>query len=426
MLNPHFEFEQLIHPISLDTFFSQYWEKRPLHISRKNPHYYSGLLSVKDIDTLLQFAKPKYPRVKLGRNKGGFSLDLLAGMETTSIQDYGVPSIQRLYDHYSKGDTLVIYKLEEYWQPLAKLCRDLAAWFSFPISSTLFLTPQNAQGFLPHFDHVDIFILQVEGSKLWRIYNTSPYLSVDEKYQPLVSGDLPAPEQEIYLEPGDFLYVPRGCIHEVLTTDSPSLHVAVDAYVVTWQDLISSALANISKQTSPFHQALPVGFLNRNPLLPSLQSHLTQLLDYLSQNANAENAVTQLAQNFIGKMQPLPDGHFSQLGQLEHVNPHTVVAKRSGMICTVFTEADQACIQFPGNKVKGPSWLESAFRFIAETETFSIQALPDNLSQNSKLVLIRRLIRDGLLRVVSLNQNEAIDFQQFELALNQELTLSPQ
>lgn len=424
MSNPRLEFEQLIQPISLSEFFSQYWEKQPLHISRNNPNYYSGLLSVKDIDTLLQLGKPKYPRVKLGRNKGGFSLDLLAGMETTSIQDYGVPSIQRLYDYYSKGDTLVIYKLEEYWKPLAKVCRDLAQWFSFPISATLFLTPKNAQGFLPHFDHVDIFILQVEGSKLWRIYNTSPHLSVDDKYQPLIANNLPVPEQEIYLEAGDFLYVPRGCVHEVLTTDAPSLHITIDTHVLTWEDLISSALSSISKQTLPFHKALPVGFLNQSQQIPSLQDHLIELLDYLRQHAKAEEAINQLTQDFIGKMQPLPDGHFSQLEQLEQVDELTVVTKRQGMVCHIFKEEDQVCIQFPGNKVKGPAWLEPAFYFIAETETFTVQELPGSLSDDSKLVLARRLIREGLLSVVSANRGEDTESWLFNPALNHELTSS--
>lgn len=425
MLNSRYKFEQLIQPISPEVFFNHYWEQRPLHISRNNSDYYSDLFSVKDIDTLLQFCKPKYPRVKLGKNnRGGFSLDLLAGMDTSSIQDYGVPNIHRLYDTYSKGDTLVLYKLEEYWESLAQVCRGLAHWFSFPTSASLFLTPKNAQGFLPHFDDADIFILQAEGSKVWRIYNSSPYLSVDARYQPLVTENLPSPEQEIYLETGDFLYVPRGCVHEVLTTDAPSLHIAIDTHVFTWTDLISSSLSSLSKQTLSFHKALPVGFLNQNQQIPSLQRHLIELLDYLRQNAKAEEAITQLTQDFIGKMQPLPDGHFSQLEQLGQVDQLTVVAKRQGMVCYIFKEENQVCIQFPGNKVKGPVWLEPAFRFVAETETFAVQSLPDNLSDDSKLVLVRRLIREGLLRVVSADKGEDFEFWLVDPALDHELVLS--
>lgn len=63
-------------------------------------------------------------------------------------------------------------------------------------------------------------------------------------------------------------------------------------------------------------------------------------------------------------------------------------------------------IQFPGHEVTGPTWLEPALRFIAQTEPCAVHALPDSLSANSKLVLVRRLIREGLLKVVSANKGE--------------------
>lgn len=420
MSNPRFKFEQLIQPFSPSDFFHQYWEQQPLLISRNNSDYYSGLFSIKDIDTLLQFSKPKYPRVKLGKNKiGGFSLEVLEGMDTSSIHEYGVPNLHRLYNTYSQGDTLVLYRVENYWKPLAQVCRSLEKLFSYRVGAALFLTPRNAQGFPPHFDPDDMFILQVEGSKMWRIYNSLPSLSVEEKYQPCLQN-LPAPEQEICLKAGDLLYVPRGCVHEVLTTDSPSLHLSIGVQVYTWADLISSALASISKQTLPFHKALPVGFLNQNQQAPSLQGHLVELLEYLSQNAKAEEAVGQLARSFIEKMQPLPDGHFSQLDQLSEVSLNSVVTKRQGMVCWIFKAEDQVSIQFPGNVVKSPVWVEPALRFIAETETFAVRALPDALSDNSKLVLVRRLIREGLLKVVSVNNHAVTNSQFINMACDRE------
>jgi ribosomal protein L16 Arg81 hydroxylase len=420
MLSTRFAFEHIIQPISPEVFFREYWEKRPLHISRGKPGYYSELFSGNDVDTLLQFCKPKYPRVEIGKNnKRGYSLEVLEQMETTSVHDYGVPNSYNLYNTYTQGDTLVIYKLEEYWKPLAELCRAFEQYFSCLANAALFLTPKHAQGFPMHFDATDAFILQAEGSKVWRIYNASPYLALGKDDQPYLADNLPAPEQELCLQAGDLLYVPRGCVHEVLTTDAPSLHITVDTKLFTWVDFITHALASVSKNFVPFHKALPVGFLNQHQSVPFLQEHLTELLEYLRQHANAEEAVTQLARDMIDKMSPLPDGHFSQLDHLDQISLSSVVAKRQGMVCRVFKQPEiafhfmgdlqgekQVSIQFPGNEVTGPAWLEPAFRFIANTETFVVQALPDSLSHNSKLVLVRRLIREGLLKVVSANNGE--------------------
>eukprot|EP00954_Amorphochlora_amoebiformis_P003993 310054-Amorphochlora_amoeboformis.AAC.1 len=33
-----------------------------------------------------------------------------------------------------------------------------------------YLTPSGTQGFAPHFDDVDVYILQLEGRKRWRLY----------------------------------------------------------------------------------------------------------------------------------------------------------------------------------------------------------------------------------------------------------------
>lgn len=395
-------FEQLLQPLDLDTFFNQYWEKQPLFVSRNEPDYYSGLISIKDIDTLLQFTKPKYPDVRLGKaNKGRFSLQVLEGMNTTSVHDYGVPSLHQLYKNYAEGDTLLLNRLSEYWEPLAILCRSLEEYLNHSVSASIFLTPKNSQGFPPHFDEDGIFVLQLEGAKLWRLYNSSPRLYFEPSAQLINPEEILAPEQEIYLRAGDLLYIPAGCIHEVLTTESSSLHLAIGIKTLTWADLITSALASVSEHSLPFHEALPVGFLNRRESQELMRQRLADLLDILASRTKLELAVEHLARSFIGGLRPLPNGHFSHLDDLSQINLDTVVAKREGMICWIFREGDSVGIQFPGNEVKAPSYVESALRFIADTETFQVKSLPAPLSDNSKLVLVRRLIKEGLLTILS-------------------------
>lgn len=34
-----------------------------------------------------------------------------------------------------------------------------------------YLTPPGTQGFAPHYDDIEAFILQLEGKKYWRLYN---------------------------------------------------------------------------------------------------------------------------------------------------------------------------------------------------------------------------------------------------------------
>ena len=47
-------FEWMVDPCKADTFFSDTFEKRPLHIKRGKPDYYKGVLSTKDFDGMLR------------------------------------------------------------------------------------------------------------------------------------------------------------------------------------------------------------------------------------------------------------------------------------------------------------------------------------------------------------------------------------
>jgi lysine-specific demethylase/histidyl-hydroxylase NO66 len=42
---------------------------------------------------------------------------------------------------------------------------------SRPILIPRYLTPPNTQGFAPHYDDIEAFILQLEGKKHWRLYS---------------------------------------------------------------------------------------------------------------------------------------------------------------------------------------------------------------------------------------------------------------
>jgi hypothetical protein len=109
-----------------------------------------------------------------------------------------------------------------------------------------------------------------------------------------------------------------------------------------------------------------------------------------------------LRARLIARKRPLPDAHFRSLDKVDQINLDTVVAKREGMMCDVSRQPDCVEIAFPGNRMKGPVDIETAFRFIADAqEAFPVRALPDILSNESKLVLARRAIREGLLTILS-------------------------
>jgi len=79
------------------------------------------------------------------------------------------------------------------------------------------------------------------------------------------------------------------------------------------------------------------------------------------------------------------------------IGPDTLLRKRRTTLARVFQENGVAGIQFSGNQLLGPAKIVDALRHIADAETITPASLPGSLNENEKLILVRRLVRTGLL-----------------------------
>ena len=78
--------------------------------------------------------------------------------------------------------------------------------------------------------------LQVAGEKRWLVYE--PVLELPLKNQRYRSalGEPGEPVLDVTLRAGDTMYLPRGWLHQALTSDSDSLHITVGVNVRRWID----------------------------------------------------------------------------------------------------------------------------------------------------------------------------------------------
>jgi hypothetical protein len=68
----------------------------------------------------------------------------------------------------------------------------------------------------------------------------------------------------------------------------------------------------------------------------------------------------------------------------------------------LYTEDDNVVLQFHGKNLRMPKHIEPDVRWIIETqEPFTGNLLPGQLTEDGRLVLIRRLLHEGFLRVAS-------------------------
>lgn len=106
----------------------------------------------------------------------------------------------------------------------------LQEYFHCMVGANIYLTPPNSQGFAPHYDDIEAFVLQIEGKKEWLLYpprNGSEHLP-RESSPNFQENELGEPALQQILQPGDMLYFPRGWIHQARTVeDQHSLHITL-------------------------------------------------------------------------------------------------------------------------------------------------------------------------------------------------------
>ena len=195
----------LIDPLPTAEFERDYYEQRLLHVRRQAPAYYAELLSVTDLDIVLGTHAAGHRDIKLVRGDGN-----VASREYAN--DAGRVQPLEVARHFDDGATVVFNQLHTRVPALARLCVALGRHFSSRVQTNVYLTPPDAQGFAPHWDTHDVFVLQISGTKRWSIYDTKVRLPLKgQRFEPGTSpGDV---SDEFELRPGSAVYLPRGLMH---------------------------------------------------------------------------------------------------------------------------------------------------------------------------------------------------------------------
>lgn len=124
------------------------------------------------------------------------------------------------------GATLIVDAVNEASAGLETLCARLAAEFLASCQANLYACWGQTQGFDVHWDDHDIFVVQVEGRKQWRLYGAT--LAHPTRAGPALDHPRPQePLESFVLEAGEVLYLPRGHWHAAVGLGEPSLHLTI-------------------------------------------------------------------------------------------------------------------------------------------------------------------------------------------------------
>jgi hypothetical protein len=311
-----------------------------------------------------------------------------------------------IYSLFSKGYSLVLNQLESTWPPVARLRGMLGEIFCGEIGINAYLTPLGSRTFPVHIDNHDVFILQVSGTKQWRLHEFEhlPVMRLDYvkdlNHPDYWSRPGSAPvRRELCLEAGDLLYIPRGMPHCAIAKDEPSLHLTVSINPLYWTDFLKAAVEQACFDASSLRRALPPRFVTDPKVREAMRAKFDTALAELNQHISFDDALTVVSRRRV-RAQGFPgDGHFAQLLRLNQLAADSELERRPNILCMVeFSEEyGFSSIRFGAGHVRGPKHLRLTFEFIRDHQRFLVADLP-GLDPASRLTLVRRLMREGLLR----------------------------
>jgi ribosomal protein L16 Arg81 hydroxylase len=392
MTSSYYNFDWTIAPIAPATFFADHFEKKPLRVARNDPDYYGDLLSFDDIDRVVTTMGLSVPEITVTRSAGDIT-------PADYAYESGFIDPVRVNQLFADGSTVILSGLHERLPRLARFCRALEAVFSSRVQTNIYMTQAQSQGFNAHYDDHDVIVLQIAGSKEWRFYDTPIELPLTSQGFDPGLVQVGAETDRFVLQPGDMLYVPRGLAHDAVATGEPSLHITTGLMCRTWADVLVEAVNIMAHREPRLRRALPPGYASPGYDFAAHQDDFEQMLGLIAGAAPLGKLMESFKQDFLTGRVPRVEGQMAQLVKLRQLDIDSRVGARPHLIhdMTHIEEEGTVRLVCQGTEIELPDFARETLGFAVSARDVRVGDLPGDLDDAGKLVLVRRLVREGLM-----------------------------
>jgi len=154
------------------------------------------------------------------------------------------PDVDKVQNWISKGSSLILNEIDKLTNKLHDIVRELQDLTNGKCQGNLYFSMQSHQAFGPHCDNHDVFAIHFEGEKVWNIYENveknpinHPMFKYSAEEREKKAGKL---IDQVTLQPGDLLYLPRGQYHDALASQNGAIHIAFGLTYFKPIDLLSA------------------------------------------------------------------------------------------------------------------------------------------------------------------------------------------
>ncbi|MDP5184495.1 cupin domain-containing protein [Blastococcus sp. BMG 814] len=392
-----------------ERFAREHWAQHPLLTRAEDTgNSFTDLLDLPAVDELLSRRGLRTPFLRIA--KDGAVVDpkrfTTSGGAGAEIADQvSSDAVLRLF---ADGSTVVLQGLHRLWPPLIEFADQLAADLGHPTQVNAYITPPSSQGFSPHYDVHDVFVLQVAGEKHWTIHE--PVLPDPLRTQPwndraaeVAAAAGRAPVIDAVLRPGDALYLPRGFLHSAKALGEISAHLTVGIQSVTRWAAAESALdlvRTLAAEDRALRGSLPLGLDLSRPdsVRDDVAAVIAGLQEWLGRVDPTEVA-DRLRERTWAQVRPEPVAPLAQASAAAALGPGSVLRLRRRLRCSLRNDADGRVTLVGGRRTHSfPGEVRAALTALLDAGELKVGDLP-GLDPEDRLTLARRLVTESVATV---------------------------
>jgi hypothetical protein len=380
----------LLQPVAVETFLNEIWGATHYHVKRCCAGYFDSLLQASSaVEELLELFRRESSTVHLSRGK-----DKKLG-DSYRLDDDSLDLV-RIRNDFADGYTIVMGGVERYVRTIASLAHSIEVELNFPIQVNAYITPPKSQGLVPHYDDHDVLILQIQGSKIWHLYDAPDIPARElqpEKNKAVAIEGLPL-LTDLCLEVGDVLYLPRARVHAAETNSEPSVHLTVGLHPPTALTLAIAALYSQRFHDDRLNAPLPPRHLDDADVQATLGVLLRDAVKAVEDKSAIARGLDTLADALVRRGRCPPIGPISNAAGIDGETP---VVKYQPLYSRVKDVEDGVSLQFASLSISAGPDHAAAMQFISKSsEPFRVRDLPD-LRAEQQIELARSLIVSGFL-----------------------------
>lgn len=406
-----------------DEFADEVWGKRPLLTrAAQLPRDFSDLLSPRMVDEIIAERGVRTPFVRMARE--GTLVDRAC---FTRAAGFGAQVPDQLdpdgvLTQFAAGATIVLQGLHRFWPPIIDFIRAMTSDVGHPVQTNAYITPPANRGFDPHYDVHDVFVLQIAGTKRWRVHEPVHRHPLREQpwtehREAIAARAQEEPVIDAVLEPGDCLYLPRGWVHSAEAQGETSIHLTVGVAPFTGHDIATAVIEALGSEEE-LRASLPLGLAPIEAAVEAagidaagietagVQTHTREALAALARLVSEKQeqlgalAEAELARQYTDLTRPTAVRPLATLDALASLDADTPLRWRDGLHGSVRAEpagnAGRVVLTLPTKSLTLPGECAPALRAVLDGGPVAAGSLP-GLDAADGMVLLRRLLREAVL-----------------------------